>query len=220
MFTLVIIVHLAIFMYFQAVIIKSDSASIEISSILNLLKDKLHYELRQVEKEIIIENTDSSIGIEEIRDIIQELTLRTEGIKLLVIRSSEKLTTEAQNYLLKTLEEPSEQLLIVLVTNNVEGFLETILSRTIVVETQSEKKIDFTSFYSLNFADRIELIDKLANSRLETIVFIEQLLRESVERKIGGTKMEEIVKVLKGVKRSANIKAGLTKINILLRDIS
>lgn len=207
-------------MYFQAVIIKSDRASIEISSILNLLKDKLHYELRQVEKEIIIENPDTSIGIEEIRDIIQELTLRTDGIKLLVIRSAEKLTTEAQNYLLKTLEEPAEKLLIVLVTNNVEGFLETILSRTIVVETQIENKNDFTSFYSLNFADRIELIDKLANSRLETIVFIEQLLSESVKKKVGGAKMEEIVKVLKGIKRSANIKAGLTKINILLRDIS
>jgi DNA polymerase III delta prime subunit len=207
-------------MYFQAVIIKSETGSIDTSNILSLLKDKLHYELGQVEKETIIENDENSIGIEELREIMQEVTLKTEGIKLLLIKSAEKLTTEAQNYLLKTLEEPSDQLLIVLVTKNIESFLETILSRTIVLEVNDYKKKDFPSFYSLNFADRIELIDNLANSRLETTAFIEDLLRESVDKKVDPGVLQEIVKVLKGIKRSANIKAGLTKINILLRNIS
>jgi DNA polymerase III delta prime subunit len=207
-------------MYFQAVIIKSETGTIDKSKILNLLKDKLHYELTQVEKETIIENDENSIGIEELRDIIQEVSLKTEGIKLLLINSAEKLTTEAQNYLLKTVEEPYEQLVIVLVTKNIESFLETILSRTIVLEANDYTKKEFPSFYSLNFADRIELIDNLANSRLETTVFIENLLRESVDKKVPASTLEEIVKVLKGIKRSANIKAGLTKINILLRNIS
>jgi DNA polymerase III delta prime subunit len=207
-------------MYFQAVIIKADSGTLDKATILNLLKDKLHYELTQVEKEIIIENEENSIGIEELREIMQEVSLKTEGIKLLLINSAEKLTTEAQNYLLKTVEEPYEQLVIVLVTKNIQRFLETILSRTIVLEINDLVKKDFPSFYSLNFADRIELIDNLANSRLETTVFIENLLRESVDKKIAPTTLEEIVKVLKGIKRSANIKAGLNKINILLRNIS
>jgi DNA polymerase III delta prime subunit len=207
-------------MYFQAVIIKEDSGTLDKATILNLLKDKLHYELTQVEKEIIIENEENSIGIEELREIMQEVSLKTEGIKLLLINSAEKLTTEAQNYLLKTVEEPYEQLVIVLVTKNIQRFLETILSRTIVLEINDLVKKDFPSFYSLNFADRIELIDNLANSRLETTVFIENLLRESVDKKIAPTTLEEIVKVLKGIKRSANIKAGLNKINILLRNIS
>lgn len=207
-------------MYFQAVIIKSETGTLEKATILNLLKDKLHYELTQVEKETIIENDENSIGIEELREIIQEVSLKTEGIKLLLINSAEKLTTEAQNYLLKTVEEPYEQLVIVLVTKNIQSFLETILSRTIVLEINDFVKKEFPSFYSLNFADRIELIDTLANSRLETTVFIENLLRESVDKKIPPATLEEIVKVLKGIKRSANIKAGLNKINILLRNIS
>ncbi len=224
MFTLDIIVHLAIFMYFQAVIIQTDSSDISQESIVSDLRSKLNYTISEIDKEILIDplaGEVNSIGIEDLREIMSEISLRTEGIKLLLIKSSEKMTVDAQNFMLKTLEEPYDNLVIVLLTSNPEAFLATILSRVLIISSQNqEEKKHFESFYSLNFADRIELIDKLANSRPDSVMFLENLLRESVNRRIGLAKMEEIIKVMKGIKRSASIKAGLNRINILLRDIS
>ena len=211
-------------MYFQAVIIQTDSSDISQDSIVSDLKTKLNYTISEIDKEILIDPLAgelNSIGIEDLREIMSEISLRTEGIKLLLIKSSEKMTVDAQNFMLKTLEEPYDNLVIVMLTSNPEAFLATILSRVLIIASQNqEEKKPFDSFYSLNFADRIELIDKLANSRPDSVMFLENLLKESVNKRVDLAKMEEIIKVMKGIKRSANIKAGLNRINILLRDIS
>ena len=51
-----------------------------------------------------------------------------------IIDKAEKMTVEAQNALLKTLEEPPEYAIIILVTNNKEGLLPTIRSRCEIVK--------------------------------------------------------------------------------------
>jgi len=49
--------------------------------------------------------------------------------KVYIINDSEKMTTEAQNCLLKTLEEPPEYIVIILITSNENLMLNTIKSR-------------------------------------------------------------------------------------------
>ncbi len=213
-------------MYFQAVVLHTESFDISRDSIVSSLQNKLNYKITEIEKEILISpisetGVENSIGIEDIREIMGEISLKTTGAKLLLIKAAEKMTIDAQNFMLKTLEEPYDNLVIVMLTSNPESLLATILSRVLLISTDERSaKKEYTSFYSLDFADRIELIDNLANSRPDSIVFLENLLRESVNKKVELAKMEEIIKVLKGVKRSSNIKAGLNKINIILRDIS
>lgn len=72
-----------------------------------------------------------TIKIEEIRTFIQRSTLRAFEArwKVFMIRNAERLTKEAANALLKTLEEPNRQTLIFLTTAVSELCLDTIKSR-------------------------------------------------------------------------------------------
>lgn len=53
--------------------------------------------------------------------------------KIYIINEGEKMTVQAQNALLKTLEEPPEYAVIIILTANVEAFLPTIVSRCVVL---------------------------------------------------------------------------------------
>jgi DNA polymerase-3 subunit delta' len=74
-----------------------------------------------------------AIGIEAIRDLEHFLSLKVPGKKaidrVVIIEDSQLLTTEAQNALLKTLEEPPESTVLVLTTNHQESLLPTVKSR-------------------------------------------------------------------------------------------
>lgn len=92
--------------------------------------------------EINKEQTES-IKIEEIREM-QAKVLEKPIIskrKVYIINNAEKMTVEAQNCLLKTLEEPPEFITIILVSNNENTILATIKSRcTKVVFTEEIQK--------------------------------------------------------------------------------
>jgi DNA polymerase-3 subunit delta' len=76
-----------------------------------------------------------TIKIDDIRAFIQRLQLRAfeAKCKVAVIQNAERLTTEAANALLKTLEEPSRDTLMILTTTVPEMCLDTIKSRCHVV---------------------------------------------------------------------------------------
>lgn len=83
----------------------------------------------------IIEPDGNSIKIEQIRNLqkrIQEKPIISDK-KIYIINDSEKMTKEAQNCLLKTLEEPPEFAIIILIGNNESLFLDTIKSRCIIL---------------------------------------------------------------------------------------
>lgn len=72
-----------------------------------------------------------SLGIEQIRDAVSFVQKKpfAGDLKAIVIPNAEKLTIEAQNALLKTLEEPPAYASIILLTKTVEALLPTVLSR-------------------------------------------------------------------------------------------
>ena len=53
----------------------------------------------------------------------------TEGQKIYIVDEAQKMTVQAQNALLKTIEEPPAYAVIMLLTTNQDAFLQTILSR-------------------------------------------------------------------------------------------
>lgn len=53
--------------------------------------------------------------------------------KVYILNEAEKMTPQAQNAILKTLEEPPEYVVILLLTTNVNSLLPTILSRCVVL---------------------------------------------------------------------------------------
>lgn len=77
------------------------------------------------------ENKQLGIKIEDARKIVANLTLKAfEGeYKIALIWLPEFMNTAAANMLLKTLEEPSEKTLFLLVSNDIEKLIVTIISR-------------------------------------------------------------------------------------------
>ncbi|KEI16431.1 DNA polymerase III subunit delta' [Clostridium haemolyticum] len=78
-----------------------------------------------------IEKNKQSIGVDNIRDIIKEVNKKPyeEDKKVIIIYEAERMTTEAQNAFLKTIEEPPKGVFIILLSSNLQFMLETIKSR-------------------------------------------------------------------------------------------
>lgn len=81
--------------------------------------------------EISAENKQPIIPVEEANDILRKLSYTSyEGsYKMMIIWQPEKMNAESANKLLKILEEPPEQTIFILVSNNPEQLLATIFSR-------------------------------------------------------------------------------------------
>ena len=78
----------------------------------------------------------NSFGVEDIRtQINQDIVIKpySSKYKIYIMNEAEKMTVQAQNALLKTLEEPPAYAVIILLTTNVEVMLPTILSRLVVL---------------------------------------------------------------------------------------
>lgn len=110
----------------------------------------------------IISPDGQSISIESIRDLLSYTKLKIanqqEGIKrVVIIDEAQSMTTEAQNALLKLLEEPPEGTLFLLNTSNLHGLLPTIRSRTQQLQLkQPNRQILENHFTTLGFsADQV-----------------------------------------------------------------
>ena len=75
-----------------------------------------------------------TISIDEIREqVIHDVAIKpySSPHKVYIIPDAEMMTVQAQNALLKTIEEPPEYAVIMLLTNNIGGLLPTIQSRCV-----------------------------------------------------------------------------------------
>lgn len=83
----------------------------------------------------IIEPDGNSIKIEQIREFQGKVAEKPiiSNRKVYIINDSDKMTKEAQNCLLKTLEEPPEFVTIILIGTNENAFLSTIKSRCMIL---------------------------------------------------------------------------------------
>ena len=78
---------------------------------------------------------EKSISVETVRDVIARLGVKPYegGRHVVVIRQADKMTPQAQNALLKTLETPPGEDVFFLVASNMTALLPTIISRCRVV---------------------------------------------------------------------------------------
>jgi DNA polymerase III subunit delta' len=82
--------------------------------------------------DLILIQPEKSIGIDQIQELQKTLNLKSFSapFKIAIIDKAEKMTLDAQNCLLKTLEEPRGETVIFLISSYLEGLLETIRSRS------------------------------------------------------------------------------------------
>ena len=73
----------------------------------------------------------SAFGVDDVRDIIEEVYKKPfeKDKKVIIIHEGNKLTIQAQNALLKTIEEPPKGVYIIILCESLELILDTIKSR-------------------------------------------------------------------------------------------
>lgn len=81
----------------------------------------------------------NAISVRQIRDeLVKDISIRpyASPYKIYIIEEAERLTIEAQNAMLKTLEEPPAYGLILMLAESAASFLPTILSRCVRISLQ------------------------------------------------------------------------------------
>lgn len=85
---------------------------------------------------VILASSDTTLGIDRVREFVRNLSLKraVSPLRVGIVSEAEKLTEEAGNCLLKTVEEPPADSIIILITSRLWSILPTIISRTQLVE--------------------------------------------------------------------------------------
>jgi len=99
-----------------------------------------------------------SIGIDEIKNIIQETTKKPyEGDKkVIILYKAESMTEAAQNAFLKTIEEPPKGIFIILLCERLENILDTIKSRCQVYKLNRLSEEEMLEFLNNKFGNLSE----------------------------------------------------------------
>lgn len=84
----------------------------------------------------------NTISVDDIRQKLNnDIVIKpySSKYKIYIVDEAEKMNPQAQNALLKTIEEPPAYAVIMLLTTNADSFLQTILSRCITLNLKSVK---------------------------------------------------------------------------------
>ncbi len=110
--------------------------ALEFSKLINFRKNKEENDLisKEIDKrrysDLVSIEKNEEIEIDEIRDLQQKISFKSRGpFKVAIIDNAELLNFEAQSSLLKTLEEPRGNIVIILITEYPNSLVKTILSR-------------------------------------------------------------------------------------------
>ena len=93
------------------------------------------------------ESKSRQITVEQMRDLMREIQLKpTEAqFKVAVIVSADRLNVQAANAFLKTLEEPPQKSILILLSTEPARLLETIISRCLRVNFSGDGKRELSS---------------------------------------------------------------------------
>ncbi len=132
------------------------------------------FELIEPEKGLIPKN--------KIDDLIKSMAIAPLESKrrIIIIDECEKIGIEAQNELLKTLEEPPLYVNIILITSNANSLIPTILSRSQIIK-----------FYPVDNRKIVKLLKEKYNKTSEEANFIAHFTKGSVGQSISLSQSED-----------------------------
>jgi len=125
----------------------------------------------------------NSLGIEEIKEFQKTMRFKPfeEEKQVGIILEAEKLTTQAQNSLLKTLEEISKTSIYILCVDNERNLLPTIKSRGIVIYSPSqieeplEQDAELKDFLKQDVLKQFNIIEEYSKDKDSSITLINSL---------------------------------------------
>lgn len=103
----------------------------------------------------LLESESGKIKIEQIREMQRKIAEKPiiSNNKVYIINDSDTMTPEAQNCLLKTLEEPPEYITIILICSNENNLLATIKSRCTRLYFEQLSNDDIKEYININFPE-------------------------------------------------------------------
>ena len=109
-------------------------------------------------------NKQGFISVHEANELIRKTTLKPfEGsYRVIIIWHSEKMNKTTANKLLKLLEEPPKKTIFILLTNNSEDLLATIVSRLQMIKIEHTDKSSLSNFLQKKYNVKIDLADEAA----------------------------------------------------------
>jgi putative DNA polymerase III, delta' subunit len=118
-----------------------------------------------------------SIKVAQIRELQNVINIKPIFSKksVYIIDDADLMTIEAQNSLLKTLEEPPEYAVIILIVHNERSVLSTVKSRCINIKFSKLSDKDIKKYFlknDLNFEDKNINVFKVLDGSLNNIDFI------------------------------------------------
>ena len=102
-----------------------------------------------------------SIKIEQIRNLQAKIVEKpiSSSKKVYIIDDADTMTEESQNCLLKTLEEPPEYAMIILIVSNENRMLQTIKSRCVIIRFEDLTNEEISQILHTNDQDIIRLCE-------------------------------------------------------------
>ena len=153
------------------------------------------FDITIVKRETASKQNAQSIGIEEIKKVQKSLFLKPiqSPYKMIVIQEAHLLTIEAQNALLKVLEEPPEKTYIVLHADTKEVILPTIHSRcqiiqledtqTAITDKEYEEITQFlTDLPNLGIGERMKIAEQMTKEKTAALLWLRSVIMVQRER--------------------------------------
>jgi len=146
---------------------------------------------------ILIEPQKKEIQISQIRECIWKLSLTPSvaPFKIAIINDAHCLNAEAQNSLLKTLEEPKGQAVLFLITDYPERLFPTILSRCQTLKFYPVKKEEIENYLKNQKIAQNKIEEIVKNSAGKPGLAIDFLLNPD-KLKTQKEKISDLVKIL------------------------
>ncbi len=203
--------------------------------LLNRLKgeniESVEQHFKSADIHIVGEGTDA-IGIEDVKKLQKDMMYKPfdGGSQFAIILNSQKLTHQAQNALLKTLEESPDHSNYILVVNNEKNLLDTIISRGTKIYSESIEQAletsqkEYSNILELDLVDAFSMIEQVIKQG-EIADMLDSLLgifRKSLKKEMGkGSDTSEIRESIQHIQKakeriSANGNKRLTLESLIL----
>lgn len=210
-----------------AKLITSTSFKSRVEEIEKILSD---HGLKRPHPDLLYFSKGEKLGVEQVKVIGKHLSSKpvTAKGKGVVLENAEDLTDTAQNALLKTLEEPPLETLIILSAISEAGFLSTVLSRCQIIKLnrQQDERLDekyqedLENLLVIDVIKRFEYIEKLKD-RSEFLQFLVAAFREKFLHSEGKDKeiknfLKESIEAEKWAAQNVNIRGILEYLMLIM----
>ncbi len=207
----------AVFYFISRVAGKADDAEF-----IDRVKTKNHPDVIIIEPEIEEKKgktREKEIGIPQIREALERIKFFPYQLKkkFCVIKKAQKMNTEAANALLKHFEEPTESAVFILLADETESILPTIVSRCAVIrfsqtelpKWDEENRAQFKKMLQQEIFERFDYIEKISKNKNEMIAELKDWelvaaegLRKLVKKNENRKKIEKVVNLIENIRKA------------------